>query len=81
MNEHSITSQPITPLPSDNLKRSLKARPDTDEGLPHIGLVGDTTKLLPAQYPVEQRFRSMIWRPELKNTPETRRAILGLKSV
>jgi quercetin dioxygenase-like cupin family protein len=47
MNEHSITSQPITPLPSDNLKRSLKvARPDTDESLPHIGLVGDTYTIL-----------------------------------
>ena len=43
MNEHSITGPPLTPLPSDNLARSLKlARPNTDESLPHIGLVGDT---------------------------------------
>ena len=41
MNEHSITSQPITSLPSDSLKRSLKdALPDTDQSLPHVGLVG-----------------------------------------
>ena len=30
-------------LPSDNLNRALTlARPDTDQNLPHIGLVGDT---------------------------------------
>ena len=47
MNEHSTTSQPLTPLPSDNLKRNLKvARPDTDQSLPHIGLVGDTYTIL-----------------------------------
>ncbi|MDQ6764550.1 MAG: cupin domain-containing protein [Verrucomicrobiota bacterium] len=47
MNEHSITSQPASPLPPDNLARSLKiARPDTDESLPHIGLVGDTYTVL-----------------------------------
>jgi quercetin dioxygenase-like cupin family protein len=47
MNEHSITTQPITPLPADDLARSLKvARPDTDESLPHIGLVGDTYTIL-----------------------------------
>ena len=47
MNEHSITAQPVTPLPSDNLARNLKvARPDTDESLPHIGLVGDTYTIL-----------------------------------
>ena len=47
MNEHSITSQPPTPLPPDNPQRHLKlARPDTDPGLPHIGLVGDTYTVL-----------------------------------
>ena len=47
MNEPSITAQPVTPLPADNLARSLKvARPDTDESLPHIGLVGDTYTIL-----------------------------------
>ena len=47
MNEHSITSQPITSLPSDSLKRSPKvARPDTDQSLPHVGLVGDTYTIL-----------------------------------
>ncbi len=31
------------PLPADDLARSLVlARPDTDQNLPHIGLVGDT---------------------------------------
>src|SRR5664279_804102 len=47
MNEQSITAQPIMPLPADNLARHLKvARPDTDESLPHIGLVGDTYTIL-----------------------------------
>ncbi len=47
MNEHSTTSKDITPLPVDNLARNLKiARPDTDESLPHIGLVGDTYTIL-----------------------------------
>ena len=43
MNSHSITSQPPSPLPPDDPQRKLKvARPNTDESLPHIGLVGDT---------------------------------------
>src|SRR5450432_413767 len=47
MNEHSITAQPVTPLPADNLARTLKvARPDTDEALRHLGLVGDTYTIL-----------------------------------
>ena len=47
MNEHSITAKPATALPADDLARSLKvARPDTDENLPHIGLVGDTYTIL-----------------------------------
>ena len=47
MNEHSITAQPVTPLSSDNPGRKCKiARPDTDESLSHIGLVGDTYTIL-----------------------------------
>jgi len=47
MNEHSITSQPATPIPTDILDRPLKvARPNTDQGLPHVGLVGDTYTVL-----------------------------------
>src|SRR5450432_608054 len=42
MNEHAVT-----PIPTDNLAHKLKiARPDTDESLPHIGLVGDTYTIL-----------------------------------
>ena len=37
----------MTPLPSDDLTRNVKvARPETDQGLPHIGLVGDTYTIL-----------------------------------
>jgi mannose-6-phosphate isomerase-like protein (cupin superfamily) len=42
-----FTSQPATPIPSDDPKRQLKiARPNTDESLLHIGLVGDTYTVL-----------------------------------
>ncbi len=45
MNESSPSL--TSPLPADNLARKLKsARPDTDESLPHIGLVGDTYTIL-----------------------------------
>jgi len=47
MNRHSITSQPATPLPPDDTQRKFKvARPETDQSLPHIGLVGDTYTVL-----------------------------------
>ena len=47
MNKHSITSQPATPIPADILERPLKvARPNTDQSLPHIALVGDTYTVL-----------------------------------
>jgi len=47
MNQHSITSEPATPLPPDDTGRRFKvARPDTDQSLPHIGLVGDTYTVL-----------------------------------
>jgi quercetin dioxygenase-like cupin family protein len=47
MNEHSITSRPVTPLPADNPDRPVKvARPNTEQGLPHLGLVGDTYTIL-----------------------------------
>jgi quercetin dioxygenase-like cupin family protein len=38
---------PAAPVPPDDLSRGLTvARPDTDQGLPHIGLVGDTYTIL-----------------------------------
>ena len=47
MNKHSITSQPAIPIPADSLERPLKvARPNTNQSLPHIGLVGDTYTVL-----------------------------------
>jgi quercetin dioxygenase-like cupin family protein len=47
MNHNSIPSQPISPIPEDDLGRNLTvARPDTDKNLPHIGLVGDTYTIL-----------------------------------
>lgn len=37
----------MRPVPPDDLKRTLKiARPNTDQSLPHIGLVGDTYTIL-----------------------------------
>jgi quercetin dioxygenase-like cupin family protein len=47
MNKHGISAQPISPIPPDDLQRKLAgARPNTDESLPHIGLVGDTYTIL-----------------------------------
>ena len=47
MNHHSITSQPVSPIPPDNLRRNLTfASPDKDQNLPHIGIVGDTYTIL-----------------------------------
>ena len=47
MNKHSITSQPLSLIPPDDLKRNLVvARPSEDQNLPHIGLVGDTYTIL-----------------------------------
>jgi quercetin dioxygenase-like cupin family protein len=47
MNEHTMASKPVTPIPHDDPKRSLAiARPNTDQSLPHIGLVGDTYTIL-----------------------------------
>ncbi|BDI31283.1 hypothetical protein CCAX7_33340 [Capsulimonas corticalis] len=48
MNDNSTTSpQTFPPIPADDLQRTLiVARPDTDAGLRHIGLVGDTYTIL-----------------------------------
>jgi quercetin dioxygenase-like cupin family protein len=44
MNKHAITAQPIPP---DDLQRKLAvARPNEDEKLPHIALMGDTYTIL-----------------------------------
>jgi quercetin dioxygenase-like cupin family protein len=47
MKNHAITAEPISSIPPDDPVRSLKlARPNTDESLPHFGLVGDTYTIL-----------------------------------
>ena len=47
MNSHSITSQPISPIPADSLTRKLAfARPEEEQSLPHLGVVGDTYTIL-----------------------------------
>jgi quercetin dioxygenase-like cupin family protein len=47
MNHHSITAQPISPIPADDLARHLTiARPDQDQSLVHLGIVGDTYTIL-----------------------------------
>src|SRR6201996_3407620 len=43
-----MSGQPV-PVPPDDLSRKLTvARPDEDQALPHIGLVGDTYTILVA---------------------------------
>jgi quercetin dioxygenase-like cupin family protein len=45
--ESNQSAHPSTPIPADDLKRTLAiARPDTDGKLPHIGIVGDTYTIL-----------------------------------
>jgi len=45
MNKHAITAQPISPIPPDDLQRQLAvARPNEDEKLPHIALMGTPTR-------------------------------------
>jgi quercetin dioxygenase-like cupin family protein len=47
MNPNSIPAQPVTPIPADTLSRNLTiARPDQDQSLPHVGIVGDTYTIL-----------------------------------
>jgi mannose-6-phosphate isomerase-like protein (cupin superfamily) len=47
MKEQLITSESITPVPSDDPKRNrVIVRPNTDQSLPHLGLVGDTYTIL-----------------------------------
>jgi hypothetical protein len=57
MNRHSITALPLTPLPADDLKRSVAvARPESDPSLPHIGLAGDTYTILLSGDDTDGRF-------------------------
>ncbi len=38
-----MSAQPPAPIPPDDLRRPLRiARPETDQSLPHVGMVGDT---------------------------------------
>jgi quercetin dioxygenase-like cupin family protein len=47
MNKFSITSQPTSPIPPDDLRRNLTvSRPNEDQNLPHLGVVGDTYTIL-----------------------------------
>ena len=47
MNDSPSTSAQHAPIPPDDPRRQLAlARPDEDENLPHIGLVGDTYTIL-----------------------------------
>src|SRR5476649_1925512 len=42
-----LSTSPPSPVPPDDPKRELTvARPDADESLPHLGLVGDTYTIL-----------------------------------
>ena len=47
MNKHAITPYPISPIPPDDLQRKLAvARPNENEKLPHISVMGDTYTVL-----------------------------------
>jgi quercetin dioxygenase-like cupin family protein len=47
MNHNSITSQPISPIPADSPLRNFTVlRPNKDQNLLHLGVVGDTYTIL-----------------------------------
>jgi len=47
MSENRSTTGPAATIPADDLRRELAlARPDQDQTLPHIGVVGDTYTIL-----------------------------------
>jgi len=47
VNDNSITAQPISPIPADNLLRDLAvADSNDDQSLRHLGVVGDTYTIL-----------------------------------
>jgi quercetin dioxygenase-like cupin family protein len=47
MNHNSITAQPVSPIPADNLLRKLAvADSNKDKSLRHLGIVGDTYTIL-----------------------------------
>ena len=47
MNNSNASSQPMQTIPLDDLQRNLAlARPESDQNLPHIGMVGDTYTIL-----------------------------------
>ena len=51
-----MTARP-NPVPPDDLSRTLTvARPDTDQSLPHIGLVGDTYTILVAGQDTDGKY-------------------------
>jgi quercetin dioxygenase-like cupin family protein len=57
MNEPAATLKPVTPIPPDDLKRSLTiTRPNTDQSLPHVGLVGDTYTILLSGHDTGDRY-------------------------
>jgi len=57
MKEQLTTSKSIAPVPPDDLKRKLViARPNTDQNLSHIGLVGDTYTILLSGYDTDGRY-------------------------
>ena len=58
MNDHSpIESQPSEPIPPDDPNRDLThVSPDTDQSLPHIGVVGDTYTILVSGHDTAGRY-------------------------
>jgi mannose-6-phosphate isomerase-like protein (cupin superfamily) len=57
MNHNSITAQPISPIPADTLRRSIAvARPNQDQSLAHLGIVGDTYTILLSSDDTDGRY-------------------------
>jgi quercetin dioxygenase-like cupin family protein len=57
MNNNSIATQPISPIPADNLLRNLAvADSNKDKSLRHLGIVGDTYTILLSGDDTDSRY-------------------------
>jgi quercetin dioxygenase-like cupin family protein len=56
MADHSVTAQPLTPIPADDPARSLTLVHPDDAGLPHVSVVGATYTILVPGAQTEGRY-------------------------
>ena len=72
MNDNSpAESKPPGPVPADDPERALThVSPDTDESLPHLGLVGDTYTILVSGADTAGRYTLIESESDLAGLPD-----------